>query len=125
MNKNEQILQIRIGQISVVVVIITLIHSLYILNVEEKRIKNEPTISRLESAKQNLINRIIILIVTVIFLLMEVKNFIEFQNGRVTKEDIIKQKARIVIFILAFLSVLIDVILGINNYYNLKKRNMV
>ena len=118
MNEDGQLLQIKIGKIFVVIVIITLIHSLYLLNVEEKRIKDEPTISRLESSKQSLINSFVILIVTVIYLFLEFKNYIELKRSNASCEQIIEEKARLAVFILAFLSILIDVIISINNYYN-------
>ena len=123
MNEDGQLLQIKIGKIFVVIVIITLIHSLYLLNVEEKRIKDEPTISRLESSKQSLINSFVILIVTVIYLFLEFKNYIELKRSNASCEQIIEEKARLAVFILAFLSILIDVIISINNYYN-QKRNI-
>ena len=124
MDNEEKLEQIRVGKFSVVVVILTLIHSLYLINIQEKKIKKEPTISNLNITIQSIINRFIVLIVTLIYLYIQYVNYVSLVQSKATEEELTKQKARIVVFVLAFLSVLIDVIIGITNYFDIKNENI-
>ncbi len=116
MSKENELLQINISRILVLIIIITLLHSLYLLNVDEKNVKGEATISNVSKKKQSLLNKLVILIVTTVYLILQYNNYLKLKNSGADKEKLNKQIATVIILILAFLSILIDTIIGYNEY---------
>ena len=109
---NNEIYELNITKLLLTTIIFALFHSLYLINTQEKRINNIKTISLKEATKQKIINRFIVLIVTFMFLIIEI-------NKLYSCNDIIKQKARIAVVSFAFISLLLDVLLSLNDYNTL------
>ena len=102
---NNEIYELNITKLLLTIIIFALFHSLYLINTQEKRINNIKTISLKEATKQKIIN-------TFMFLIIEI-------NKLYSCNDIIKQKARIAVVSFAFISLLLDVLLSLNDYNTL------
>lgn len=123
MEQNEKRLkQIDWSIIGIIVIIFILIHSIYLLINEKKRILNEDGLSDEEFLLQAIGNRSIASIIVIMFFSFSVSNLIDLiNNPNSTEEEIKNQIYRVIISGLALLSILLDTFLAINNYIKLNQ----
>ena len=121
MNK-KRLKQIDLSIIGVIIFIFLLIHSIYLLLVEKKKILNIETISNENLVVQSLINRIIAFFVVLIFFSFSLSNYYDtLKSGN--EEKINNQKIRLLVSTFALLSVTTEVYLTIKNLIELKEEN--
>lgn len=121
MQENKRLNQIDLSILGVIVVIFILFHSIYLLTSEKKKILNIETISDEEMIVQALINRLIAFLVVVMFFTFAVTNYNELLKTSNDEETINIQFTRVIISLLALLSVGLDVYLAFKEYISINE----
>lgn len=107
---NKRLKQIDLSIIGVIIFIFILIHSIYLLITEKKKILNIETISNENLIVQSLINRIIAFFVVLLFFSFSLSNYMDIiKSGN--EEAINNQRLRLLVSSFALLSVTTEVYL--------------
>ncbi len=118
---NKRLKQIDLSIIGVIIFIFILLHSIYLLVTEKKKILNIETISNENLIVQSLVNRIIAFFVVLMFFTFAISNYKDLlQSG--DEESINNQRIRVLVSTFALLSVTTEVYLTIKEYVTLKEQ---
>ena len=115
MNNNEEISEINISMIGIIIFILILFHSLYILNLNKKKIKDN-SVSDYNIVVHSLVNRVIAFLIFLVFLFFDYKDFINSDDN--SKKD---KTLTLISSLLALIAVIIEIYLAYKNYTKLKE----
>ncbi|MBE6152835.1 MAG: hypothetical protein E7166_01220 [Firmicutes bacterium] len=118
--ENKRLNQIDLSIIGVIIFICILIHSIYLLLVEKKKILKIETISDENLLIQSLINRIIAFFVVLLFFSFSFSNYNDILKTN-NEEQINNQSLRLLVSTFALLSVTTEVYLTIKQFISLKE----
>jgi len=107
---NKRLKQIDLSIVGVIIFIFILIHSIYLLITEKKKILNIETISNENLIIQSLINRVIAFFIVLMFFSFAVSNYIDLLETQ-DEERINNQRVRILVSSFALLSVITEIYL--------------
>ena len=112
---NKRLKQIDLSIIGVIIFIFILIHSIFLLVTEKKKILNIETISNENLVAQALINRVIAFFIVLLFFSFSLSNYYDIlQSG--DEESISNQHLRLLVSTFALLSVTIEVCLTFKEF---------
>lgn len=112
---NKRLKQIDLSIIGVIIFIFILIHSIFLLVTEKKKILNIETISNENLVAQALINRVIAFFIVLLFFSFSLSNYYDIlQSG--DEESISNQHLRLLVSTFALLSVTIEVYLTFKEF---------
>ena len=114
----KRLKQIDLSIIGVIIFIFLLIHSIYLLLVEKKKILNIETISNENLLVQSLINRVIAFFIILLFFSFNLSNYQDIlESGN--EEQISNQRIRLLVSTFALLSVIVELYLTIRQIIQL------
>lgn len=117
----KRLKQIDLSIIGVIIFIFILLHSIYLLVTEKKKILNIETISNENLVVQSLINRVIAFFVVLMFFSFAISNYKDLlQSG--DEERINNQRIRVLVSTFALLSVITEIYLIIKEFISLKEQ---
>ena len=112
---NKRLKQIDLSIIGLIIFIFILIHSIFLLVTEKKKILNIETISNENLVAQALINRVIAFFIVLLFFSFSLSNYYDIlQSG--DEESISNQHLRLLVSTFALLSVTIEVYLTFKEF---------
>jgi len=123
--ENEKRLnQIDWSIIGIIIIIFLLIHSIYLLINEKKRILDIDSISDEEFVIQALINRSIASAIVLMFFIFNLSNYLDTINNPESSEDEINSRLlNLITSSLALIATLVEVFSVVRNYILLKENN--
>lgn len=124
MENEKRLKQIDWSIIGIIIIIFLLIHSIYLLINEKKRILDIDSISDEEFVIQALINRSIASAIVLMFFLFNLSNYLDTINNTESSEDEINSRLlNLITSSLALIATLIEVFSVVRNYILLKENN--
>lgn len=124
MENEKRLKQIDWSIIGIIIIIFLLIHSIYLLINEKKRILDIDSISDEEFVIQALINRSVASAIVLMFFLFNLSNYLDtVNNPKSTKDEINGRLLTLITSTLALLATLVEVFSVVRNYILLKENN--
>ncbi|MBQ7140025.1 MAG: hypothetical protein IJO32_00815 [Bacilli bacterium] len=124
MENEKRLKQIDWSIIGIIIIISLLIHSIYLLINEKKRILDIDSISDEEFVIQALINRSIASAIVLMFFLFNLSNYLDTINNPESSEDEINSRLlNLITSSLALIATLVEVFSVVRNYILLKENN--
>ena len=124
LENEKRLKQIDWSIIGIIIIISLLIHSIYLLINEKKRILDIDSISDEEFVIQALINRSIASAIVLMFFLFNLSNYLDTINNPESSEDEINSRLlNLITSSLALIATLVEVFSVVRNYILLKENN--